>query len=115
MRISDWSSDVCSSDLRRIFDKAEQQGRAKTLPEEIIDPAIHAAAPERISCGRSDIDRNPARRDGTRPQDEQPVLPAVEATLIFAKDLRAFFHQHDPAIVRIDIARKNTAHIARLA
>src|SRR3546814_5095036 len=32
MRISDWSSDVCSSDLRRITERRSESSRLKPLP-----------------------------------------------------------------------------------
>src|SRR3546814_5445683 len=37
MRISDWSSDVCSSDLRRKLDDAASRYLARTLPQAYIN------------------------------------------------------------------------------
>src|SRR3546814_4727504 len=68
MRISDWSSDVCSSDLR---------------PGD-------ACAAERIGAWRRQVDTNPLRCDGARPQHEEAVLPLLDAAMIFAKDFGAF-------------------------
>src|SRR3546814_17467713 len=40
MRISDWSSDVCSSDLRAAFHAQVREALAEHLPEDRIDPPV---------------------------------------------------------------------------
>src|SRR3546814_6253625 len=42
MRISDWSSDVCSSDLRDVGPALVQQGQLAVLAAEIVAPLRHA-------------------------------------------------------------------------
>src|SRR3546814_5842106 len=57
MRISDWSSDVCSSDLAETVFSAKHDltkgGRALAL--ETLD--AHSAIPERMFCGIAEFDR----------------------------------------------------------
>src|SRR3546814_8499565 len=87
MRISDWSSDVCSSDLQRIGD--DQRQRARALLRDPDDRAVEqiggrsraqgpslavgdhlarAVARNRPRHGRSDAGRSP-RRGGARSEE----------------------------------------------
>src|SRR3546814_15550935 len=49
MRISDWSSDVCSSDLNRLFELGMRTPRARELIEVAV-PAMEALSD---ACGQS--------------------------------------------------------------
>src|SRR3546814_8100452 len=72
MRISDWSSDVCSSDLpacRRGRGRHDGSGRPPRAREEIIGGRARTGPPDR---------RRPADRDAVRPAlDDPPVRPAA--------------------------------------
>src|SRR3546814_20795514 len=46
MRISDWSSDVCSSDLLPVAFLAEQAGGIEQEVARVVGPALDAVAPE---------------------------------------------------------------------
>src|SRR3546814_9058331 len=46
MRISDWSSDVCSSDLLPVAFMAEQAGGIEQEVARVVGPALDAVAPE---------------------------------------------------------------------
>src|SRR3546814_13039742 len=58
MRISDWSSDVCSSDLRTT-DGSLSQRRDHLHPVEHAQPRIAAAHGPHLSADRSRIERSP--------------------------------------------------------
>src|SRR3546814_20695734 len=76
MRISDWSSDVCSSDLRRLVDRDEADARIAQPRRDRADAGDNiprgAAAPR---CRREreivDIIAIRLRRDGAEPAVEQ--------------------------------------------
>ena len=70
-------ADGLYADRRRVFNEAEQKRCAEALPEEVVDPAIGAAATERIGGGRSDVDSYASRGYSAVPQHEQPVLAAI--------------------------------------
>src|SRR3546814_8777941 len=76
MRISDWSSDVCSSDLREPDDrKAERQGKAAPVGVRNLRQAERAAAHQQV---HEDQPRRPAAHQLARPEaalaadEEQP-------------------------------------------
>src|SRR3546814_9825109 len=96
MRISDWSSDVCSSDLARVED-AEQHRGTKPLPEEPINLASDAGTTQRVRGRRAYVDRYAAWRDGARPHREQAILAALKAALILAENAGALLKQQDAA------------------
>src|SRR3546814_9397518 len=103
MRISDWSSDVCSSDLARrdLRDRGAQLDGAGGAPppgqrREAVGPvglrAPHAAEAEPLR--RGDLLRRVGRRPGRRPvSDDQPEIhgrtlpasarPQLEPVLVF--------------------------------
>src|SRR3546814_1998802 len=66
MRISDWSSDVCSSDLAVALDVAQvEPGRLQPLPLELHDPRLddHTPDPEggiAVAGGEHPADAGPA-------------------------------------------------------
>src|SRR3546814_3945942 len=69
MRISDWSSDVCSSDLR---------ADAHLLDRAAPDAAVHAARAEPARIGRGPTDSEPQRqrrdeRDQLGEREQQPM------------------------------------------
>src|SRR3546814_5252327 len=112
MRISDWSSDVCSSDL---FEDAEQHCCAEPLPEEPIDLAGDTGTAERVRGRRTNIDRDTAGRNGPRPHREQAILPALQSALILAEDARAFLEQHDATVIGIDVrSEEHTSELQSL-
>src|SRR3546814_4442635 len=57
MRISDWSSDVCSSDLRR----SRQASASATCPASSATPARHCCASARRSRNSAQIGRASCR------------------------------------------------------
>src|SRR3546814_11897359 len=69
MRISDWSSDVCSSDLAVALDVAQvEPGRLQPLPLELHDPRLddHTPDPEggiAVAGGEHPADAGPAAED----------------------------------------------------
>src|SRR3546814_3652152 len=71
MRISDWSSDVCSSDLR---------ADAHLLDRAAPDAAVHAARAEPARIGRGPTDSEPQRqrRDERDQQGEREQQPRSE-------------------------------------
>src|SRR3546814_3524369 len=90
MRISDWSSDVCSSDLNLASD---------------------AGTTQRVRGRRAYVDRYAAWRDGARPHREQAILAALKAALILAENAGALPKQHDAAIIGVDIASDDAGRI----
>src|SRR3546814_1410560 len=63
MRISDWSSDVCSSDLRRCRDGSEaEHERESELVESTHNP--RSFLPATFAASRSHVDRSEERRVG---------------------------------------------------
>src|SRR3546814_10979906 len=86
MRISDWSSDVCSSDLHA-------HGRAHRLAREELQEVWHALAADLLVVGEAEMDRcreivlEEARRMGQRHRDEGLHIrgaAAVEAAAVLA-------------------------------
>src|SRR3546814_3090652 len=78
MRISDWSSDVCSSDLLRQFALAEQAQQHKQHHEH------HGRADDDIHQG-STVSSMGVCATGISPSssDTMPLLPPIRAGLIF--------------------------------
>src|SRR3546814_3904881 len=96
MRISDWSSDVCSSDLiGGIIDEREEQSAAKARPEKAVDRACKPGSAECIGARRGKIDPHALGSDRPRPEDEQAILPLLDAAAIFAENARALFHRSE--------------------
>src|SRR3546814_12780810 len=91
MRISDWSSDVCSSDL---FARLQEQGRIVFTAA--IDGAIYAKHGTTIDTRLTVIEKAPAD-DPTAFPESRGVAPDV-ATLI------AWIGEHVPARLPIDPA-----------
>src|SRR3546814_5936028 len=67
MRISDWSSDVCSSDLNRpafcrnCFEKRTQGAGAGTRPGKARDPQLESRIATRLDCQRRESGRASTR------------------------------------------------------
>src|SRR3546814_20508161 len=59
MRISDWSSDVCSSDLLR------QSGTPSPLPQRRLERASHMLEAGRPAAALADVTRMPGRAAGS--------------------------------------------------
>src|SRR3546814_18042347 len=73
MRISDWSSDVCSSDLHRWRTRHERQGaRQETRPQTRPGSAARAQGRGRRPGAGSQPRRQPARAAGRR-EDRKSV------------------------------------------
>src|SRR3546814_9427801 len=79
MRISDWSSDVCSSDLRDVDREHERRSdcdRRIRHPQEAVaeardDVEERVEMADRAECGRQPVDRiEGARQQGERRDDE---------------------------------------------
>src|SRR3546814_4153812 len=80
MRISDWSSDVCSSDLQRVHEEAERQlSRLDEIAEKVDDPKIERA--------REKIDQAlAASTDDGNPEKSKEAMDRVqEAKKLLAK------------------------------
>src|SRR3546814_3532993 len=113
MRISDWSSDVCSSDLwadglacdlaARVED-AEQHRGTKPLPAEPINLASDAGTTQRVRGRRASVDRYAAWRYGARPHREQAILAALTAALILAENRSEEHTSERQALMRISAA-----------
>src|SRR3546814_95525 len=86
MRISDWSSDVCSSDLHPPRGPADRAGAAA----EDLDPA-QAAAPD----GRDRGDGIPARQDEEH-EVQRRVLRFDEALILWER-LQPLLQENDKA------------------
>src|SRR3546814_2178932 len=56
MRISDWSSDVCSSDLLNAL-AGDHPGRLHVLPLDVADPKSHAALAAELPLALGDGER----------------------------------------------------------
>src|SRR3546814_6176001 len=77
MRISDWSSDVCSSDLAKLLRRLVAAGKVRVDAQHVADAGQHLVdAPRRV-----------ARED-----DEEVVVEQREETGV---DLLGFSRQHD--------------------
>src|SRR3546814_15933893 len=87
MRISDWSSDVCSSDLTQIMYPVEEIDRSRQRPNE-LDRELHLVADVRRWA-------DTPRKRGIVPQsDVQPII---------ARD--AVMQDHRPAALRSEERR----------
>src|SRR3546814_15225538 len=81
MRISDWSSDVLSSDLRDIDDQARRFPMALDRPAQIVaHAALHQQGAEAGSVGRDDH----ARAAALAPA--QPELAILGVTLVLRSE-----------------------------
>src|SRR3546814_8051358 len=90
MRISDWSSDVLSSDLRDIDDQARRFPMALDRPAQIVaHAALHQQGAEAGSVGRDDH----ARAAALAPA--QPELAILGVTLVLRPP-----YVDAPAVVR---------------
>src|SRR3546814_20321448 len=75
MRISDWSSDVCSSDLHALCKDARPVGRVQPAGEIRLEIAVGIAALD--PPYRMQIDRDPIMRDRA-PGAVQLLMPVVD-------------------------------------
>src|SRR3546814_11316183 len=73
MRISDWSSDVCSSDLRCCWPAGRTAGRTRAERMQLVDSHSHIDADEFDADRAAVVER--ARAAGVARQ----VVPAVDA------------------------------------
>src|SRR3546814_6247873 len=62
MRISDWSSDVCSSDLRTPEDPDRARDKPCDEPDAELDPENHREVGKRPSVRRLDLPGSPVMR-----------------------------------------------------
>src|SRR3546814_17799878 len=90
MRISDWSSDVCSSDLRQFvgldvgLQARDRKVQVPVLELELDQLLVHDGVVGGFHA--SELTRAPARPSSSVPRDARPVEWGV--------------HEHDPAPVR---------------
>src|SRR3546814_16905979 len=64
MRISDWSSDVCSSDLRTPEDPDRARDKPCDEPDAELEPENHREVGKRTSVRRLDLPGSPVMRMG---------------------------------------------------
>src|SRR3546814_4220430 len=110
MRISDWSSDVCSSDLGRFGDLFHQAGFADLIGNFGQYHGSTVAAPFLDFVARTHDDRSTPRligRTRARLAEDQPARRKIRA----GNDLEQFIHS-DAGIVYIDrkSTRLNSSH-----
>src|SRR3546814_4756869 len=113
MRISDWSSDVCSSDLRAVSGAAQpRRGRVAGQPRRAVDvrPAAallphHRRRPRRPARMERRLARHPRFRR-CRPQGTRTMTTVLPTTVLpttiaeYLDQLRRALAGADPALVR---------------
>src|SRR3546814_8354302 len=99
MRISDWSSDVCSSDLHRLADEDRAADHHRILPRQIAEPILEQQQAAIGSAGHHprDTEREAPGADRGQPVD---ILVGIDR-----RDRRLFVEmagqrqlQHDAVI-----------------
>src|SRR3546814_1289232 len=99
------------SDIGGSIDEREEQSAAKARPEKAVDRACKPGSAECIGARRGKIDPHALGSDRPRPEDEQAILPLLDAAAIFAENARALFHEYDPAILGIDVSRDQAGRV----
>src|SRR3546814_15023991 len=77
MRISDWSSDVCSSDLR--FEFAEQVHQQRAISRDILDILEHRPAAVAFDGADRLADRQAVRRDVLGPDADRNIARIIRS------------------------------------
>src|SRR3546814_18031699 len=65
MRISDWSSDVCSSDLREMTGRSLPPDRERSMPQNMLPEGFEALEPFQAYWGVPDTQTRRERREAS--------------------------------------------------
>src|SRR3546814_8823013 len=74
------------SDIGGIIDEREEQSAAKARPEKAVDRACKPGSAECIGARRGKIDPHALGSDRPRPEDEQAILPLLDAAAIRSEE-----------------------------
>src|SRR3546814_3929847 len=127
MRISDWSSDVCSSDLEVLGQKKHIQGYLKDF---LFEPGLADARIETLSGGEQSrllLAREFARRSNLMVLDEptndldmetldllQEVIADYDGTVLIVSHDRDFLDRTVTAVVGLDRSEEHTSELQSL-
>src|SRR3546814_5358477 len=110
MRISDWSSDVCSSDLKAQFARRLEAGKAGLLQPQVpvvvvlADEGLRRQRLRRRTAGDRLLQRRRADRRDEKPQDRFG-LDALPAPVAVAQRQRSEEHKSElQSLMRISYA-----------
>src|SRR3546814_4534029 len=118
MRISDWSSDVCSSDLLRLSSRLwgerpspwndDKPRHGKVLLADIAVVKTMLAAMKRSLIVKVELDR---RESFQREKDLEYVLPYVRYFTLDDRGILSWFQGSRTAWRRVDRAKIGRAHV----